>query len=379
MKKLLVTLCCGLCLFAFTACGSGSPVAVVNGENITEKEYTTYMDNLLKIYEINGYTLDNNKKVAMKDTVIKELVNQRVIEQAAKKLDCYPSDKAVDKYFNAELSKTFGDAETGTKYIKDAGLDLDVYRYGYVVTLCEKNIGKAKVTKDSMTDAEAKAIYDENPDKYDTRQVSHILIKPDTGDRKVEKDEDGVEQYTDEEWAAAEKKAKDLIKKLDKGADFAQLAQANSADTNSAANGGSLGEPFSKGESQFVEEFTNAAFDITKANVYTDKPVKTVYGYHIIKVNALTTPKDMNKIIASIKVDTIQAQRDEAEKAYVENFQANADIQYKALTPEAQKQEDEAAKAKQAEKDAAKANSNKDKAAEKDGAKTDTTDDKAAE
>lgn len=85
---------------------------------------------------------------------------------------------------------------------------------------------------------------------------------------------------------ADEAKAKDLIKQLEGGADFAQLAKDNSTD-GTAANGGSLGA-FAKNE--VVPEFADAAFK-TDPGAYTKDPVKTQFGYHIIKVET----KEMRK------------------------------------------------------------------------------------
>jgi len=77
-----------------------------------------------------------------------------------------------------------------------------------------------------------------------------------------------------------EKTAKDLIKKLDKGADFAELAKENSKD-GSADNGGQLGY-FAKNE--VVPEFAEAAFS-AKVGTYVSKPVKSEFGYHIVRVD----------------------------------------------------------------------------------------------
>lgn len=76
-----------------------------------------------------------------------------------------------------------------------------------------------------------------------------------------------------------EAKAKELIKELTAGKDFAELAKANSKD-NSAAEGGSLGY-FAKGE--VVPAFSDAAFS-TNVGEYTKEPVKSDFGFHIIKV-----------------------------------------------------------------------------------------------
>ena len=346
MKKLLVALCGVLCVLAFAACGE-SPVATVNGEDISQEDYTKYMDNLMVIYEANGYTLTNDQKIAMKDTVIEELVNQKLVEQAAKELDCYPTEEEVDAYFDEQLTATFGDAKTGRDYIKSAGVDLEVYRYGYLITLCQENIGKEEVPKGTMSDEEAQALYDENPDSYNTRTVSHILVAPDSGDRETETDDNGAIIYTDEEWAAAEAEAKDLIAQLDDGADFATLAQKNSDDTASAENGGALEGAFSVESSNYVEEFTNAAFELTKVGQYTEEPVRSQYGFHIIKVDALTDSSDMDSVLKQIKEDDLATKRTEAANSYLETFEADATIVYydengKAKTDDAEAGADDA-------------------------------------
>jgi peptidyl-prolyl cis-trans isomerase C len=76
-----------------------------------------------------------------------------------------------------------------------------------------------------------------------------------------------------------ESKARDIIKKLNEGGDFAALAKENSTDAT-AQNGGDLGY-FAAAD--VVPEFAKAAFD-TKIGEYTKTPVKSQFGYHVIKV-----------------------------------------------------------------------------------------------
>ena len=112
------------------------------------------------------------------------------------------------------------------------------------------------VKKNPVKDAEVKAEYDKAkagaPDKeYHAR---HIL---------VEKEED----------------AKAIITKLKGGAKFDELAK-QSKDPGSAANGGDLGwtDP-----TRFVPEFSKAMVALQKGGI-TDTPVKTQFGYHVIKL-----------------------------------------------------------------------------------------------
>ena len=123
--------------------------------------------------------------------------------------------------------------------------------------------------KSSLTDTEIQNYYDESI--FGDVSASHILIAV-----------DAKKDATDEEKEKAEKKALEkaqkLIKKLDDGEDFKELAKKNSDDESTAINGGDLGY-FSLDE--MTEEFSNAVKDL-KVDEYTKEPIKTEYGYHII-------------------------------------------------------------------------------------------------
>ncbi len=74
--------------------------------------------------------------------------------------------------------------------------------------------------------------------------------------------------------------AKKIIEQLDKGAKFEELAK-QSKDTGSAANGGDLDW---NGPSTFVKEFSEAMVKLDKGK-YTEQPVKTQFGYHVIRLD----------------------------------------------------------------------------------------------
>ncbi|MBV8335135.1 MAG: peptidylprolyl isomerase [Alphaproteobacteria bacterium] len=78
---------------------------------------------------------------------------------------------------------------------------------------------------------------------------------------------------------ASEEEAKSVIAQLDKGADFTALAKKYSTDP-SAEEGGDLGY---FGHDDMVKEFADAAFAIPVGQ-YTKTPVKTEFGWHVIKV-----------------------------------------------------------------------------------------------
>ncbi|MCW5770881.1 MAG: peptidylprolyl isomerase, partial [Rhodospirillaceae bacterium] len=87
-----------------------------------------------------------------------------------------------------------------------------------------------------------------------------------------------------------EQEAKDIIVQLEKGADFAKLAKEKSIDPSKERNSGDLGF-FTK--DQMVKEFADAAFAMKKGET-TKAPVKTQFGWHVIRVTDRRT-KDAPK------------------------------------------------------------------------------------
>jgi peptidyl-prolyl cis-trans isomerase C len=112
------------------------------------------------------------------------------------------------------------------------------------------------VKKNPVSDAEIKAEYDKYKAQVGDKEyhARHILVE-------------------------TEQQAKDIIAKLKGGAKFEDLAKASSKD-GSAANGGDLdwASPAS-----YVPEFSKAMVALNKGAV-TDTPVKSQFGYHVIKL-----------------------------------------------------------------------------------------------
>jgi peptidyl-prolyl cis-trans isomerase C len=79
---------------------------------------------------------------------------------------------------------------------------------------------------------------------------------------------------------ATEAEAKDLLAELKKGTAFDKLAREKSTDKASGAEGGDLGW-FKRND--MVKEFSDAAFALKKGEL-SDAPIKTQFGYHVVKV-----------------------------------------------------------------------------------------------
>jgi peptidyl-prolyl cis-trans isomerase C len=123
-----------------------------------------------------------------------------------------------------------------------------------------------------------KAYYDANKNQYEQVKASHILIRF-QGSRVTLKP--NQKDLTDAEALA---KATEIRKQIIAGGDFAAIAKAESDDTGSGAQGGSLGT-FPHGK--MVGPFDQAAFSLPVGQI--SEPVKSPFGYHIIKVEERTT------------------------------------------------------------------------------------------
>ena len=106
-----------------------------------------------------------------------------------------------------------------------------------------------------------------------------------------------------------EDEAKAIIEQLKGGADFAGLAKEKSTDKGSGGNGGELGW-FSK--EVMVKEFADAAFAM-KVDEVSQAPVKSQFGFHIIKLEerrtqpAPTLDSQKEQIRAELSEETVQA------------------------------------------------------------------------
>ncbi len=148
---------------------------------------------------------------------------------------------------------------------------------GYMNSLFQQQLAKT-------TDADILNFYNENKEKEfktpATRNVAHILIKADG------KDADGKELSAEDakkQDAEALAKAQEIKARLDKGEDFGKLAEEFSVCPSGKRNKGQL-PPFGAG--QMVPEFEKAAFAMTGIGTVSE-PVKTMFGYHLIKLNGI--------------------------------------------------------------------------------------------
>jgi len=162
-----------------------------------------------------------------------------------------------------------------------------------------------------VDDAAVEKYYNEHKSEYEVLKARHILVRVKGAPMQAIP---GKPEYPDDE---ALKKAQEIRARIVGGEDFATVAKAESDDAGSGAQGGDLGE-FRKG--MMVPPFEQAAF-AAKVNEIS-QPVKTPFGYHIIKVESHVT-----KSLAEARPDIEKKVRPEIARSAITDLRKGATVQ----------------------------------------------------
>ncbi len=210
-------------------------VASVNGKNITKNELYNIM---LKQYGKEA---------------LSSLITGKIIDSELEKQNIAITEPEIETEMQ-KMYAQYGGQEAFEQTLISSGYTLDTLKSDI-----EKNLKMTKFLEPDIkiTEDDMKSYFEENKASFDEQEqvkASHILV--------------------DSEVKANEVKAKLLA-----GSDFAEMAKEYSTDTSNNEKGGELGF-FAKGA--MVPEFENAAFSLEIGKI--SEPIKTQFGYHIIKV-----------------------------------------------------------------------------------------------
>lgn len=233
--------------FAFRTLKPEQVIAKVNEEKITKQELE------LKYAQLP----DQYKLFITKDAFLDQIINIKLLLQAAKKQAIAVTEEEVEAEVN-NLKRQAPTEEAFEQLLKQRNIQLpELKKQISEQLIINKLLNETVISKVEVSDSKIKEYYDTHKDDFKAKEgeirVRHILV-------------------------AKEEEAKQLLKDLQSGKDFAELAKLISIDTTSAVRGGDLG--FIK-KGQTVKEFEDAAFNL-KVNQLSSV-VKTQFGYHIIK------------------------------------------------------------------------------------------------
>ena len=299
MNKKLIGLVSVLAIATLVVTGCGKKVVAVNGTAVSLKgikiksnDYYEMIkeDQISKLVDEIDHKLFD-KKYETTDEENKQVDDQ--IEQLKSSLEQYYG-KSDEETLNTLIKQYYG-VENEKELRKQLSLE---YKRKQAVN---------DFIKDNLTDKEIENYYNEKI--YGDMAASHILISVDVAD-------DAKDEEIKKAEEKALKEAKEVIKKLDEGKKFANLAKKYSDDDATKNKGGDLGT-FKYADME--EDFSKACKDL-KVNEYTKEPVKTKYGYHII----LKTKQEKKAKLKDVKDDI-------KETLTTNKLNADSSLYYKTL------------------------------------------------
>ncbi|MBV6522694.1 MAG: Chaperone SurA [Gemmatimonadaceae bacterium] len=178
----------------------------------------------------------------------------------------------LENYYRSEIPRAkLYDQLAGDVYVSDAKLwavyrDLNDSAQVSFVHFDPSSIPDSTI---KVSEAEVRTYYDQNRKRFERpgRAVMTLLAIP--------------RAITTADSATVRNRALALREEILKGAKFEDVAKRESADSVSAADGGSLGRG---GKGRFVPEFESAAYALKPGEI--SQPVATSFGYHLIKIDS---------------------------------------------------------------------------------------------
>lgn len=273
--SLCIALGAGLVGCGGNGAGGGAVAATVNGQDIMEQTVTDYIANFRTSSSLesdeawgewmvaNGYTPES-----VREEVIDYYVNQDLYDQAAKEYNVTVEQADIDAALDEtkamfESDEAFQEALEASSMTEESYIE-DVIRPNLLQTKLAEAVA-AQDTEgegDDATLAQAQAMSEQF---NGAKRSSHILLTAEEG----------------EDDAALAARAQELLDQINAGEiSFEDAASQYSTDTGSAANGGDVGWG---ALSTFVTEYQDALAGLEKDQIVA-APVKSEYGYHIIKV-----------------------------------------------------------------------------------------------
>ena len=244
--------------------------AIVNGVVIQEEEVNRgLLYHQQRLLATTGQVIRPEMMTEARKMVLENLIDRELLYQQSQKKGVTIDDAQVNEQLD-RLKKQYPNEQAFKDSMAEDHLSEAAVKSRIKMNLAvQKFVEKEFSGKADVSEAEAKAFYDEHPEYFkepETVRASGILIKVDPKSDAAKKEE-------------ARKKLEDIQKRVQKGEDFAILAKDFSQDA-SAAQGGDLGI-IPRG--RMPKTLDDAAFSLKPGEV--SNVVETEMGFHLIKVH----------------------------------------------------------------------------------------------
>lgn len=237
-------------IFSMTGCqnkqgSDGEIVAKINDHVITKDELYEYL-----VAENGAQVLD-------------ALISEKIVAIEAEKQKISISEEDINAEIN-EIIANYGGEEVFNQAMEYYGYTLDDVKKNITTNTQIRRLLEPSI---SISEEEMQEYFEANKGTFEQKEqvkASHILVE-------------------------TEEEAKEIKEKLSAGGDFAELAKEYSTDEGSKALGGDLGYFV---RTDMVPSFADAAFTLQIGEI--SEPVKSEFGYHIIKVEDKKEAKEAN-------------------------------------------------------------------------------------
>ncbi len=200
--------------------------------------------------------LPRSSVAEMRYYTLQQMISEKLMLQQSRKAGVKVSKKELNDEVKRIKDNFAGDEEYKT------WLEQNNFTEAKLRQLIQDNL---RVTKLRDLKSKVEVTEEDVKNAYEQVRASHILVTP-----------------VGENWDAAKKQAEKILSEIKAGKNFADLAKKYSADTATKDKGGDL--DYFGHDSGMDPEFAKAAFALKTGQV--SEPVKSTYGYHLIKVTA---------------------------------------------------------------------------------------------
>ncbi|NOY78758.1 MAG: hypothetical protein GXO76_12915 [Calditrichaeota bacterium] len=263
---------CGIVLFFIlslvNAQAKKKVVATVNGVKITNRDLLEGINQKLPLISVHK-VISKQKYQEIQHQVLNQLIDDELLYQEAKRLKLKADEVELNKHINY-MKSAYPTQKAFREQLAKTGLSYKEWINKLKRRLLINQVQKLEIMDQvSVTDKDVRRYYQEHKKKFFVParlKVLHVLISVDPGSMEAG-------------WKAGLKRAQKAYKKLLAGEKFSKVVKEFSSDSTSRARGGDIGWVH---VGQLLPELDQVAQKMKIGQV--SQPIRTIYGYHIIKL-----------------------------------------------------------------------------------------------
>ncbi len=286
-------------------------VVVVNEQQLRQVHLDRVMNELLPMASFHG-GVTVELKAENQDKAIERLIENELLYQEGVRLGLKPDAMAVKDAFRESVKRV-----GGKKRLNEAlvlyGISEDEFSRMLKAPMVTSKVVEQEVDKKAkVAEEDIMAYYEANLESHFNvlkRRFRHIVLKTDPGDPQS--------------WGGVEEKASEILKEINGGADFEEMARSFSEGPRKE-KGGDTGDI---DRSQILPELSRAGWAMKQGEV--SGIIKTIYGFHMLKLEEILPLEAVPFEQAKVQIERFMliAQKQKLKQALLESLRSKADIE----------------------------------------------------